>query len=118
MLTRVEQAAVILLPMQLDQRIGERAQHIATGTPIIDPGHFAPIGHIHTAQEQARFGRQACGLEQRKGGMARANGKLGHHLTLSRACAHQIGTPPPPKGKAQRIEQDGFSRACFTGQHV
>ena len=49
---RVQQAPVIVLAMQFDQRIGQGAQHFGADAAVVDPCGFTPVAGVDTAQDQ------------------------------------------------------------------
>ena len=115
----VQEAAVILLPMQLDQCVGQGAQDLAPGAAVIDIGLLSTVRRADAAQDQAvAFVGQACFGQNGMGGMAGRQGKFRRHLALRGPGAHQIGPPAPSQHKAKRIQKDRLSRPRLARQHV
>ena len=118
MRARVEQTAIVLLPVQLDKGGREPAQHLARDAAIVDPGGLAPVGGIDPAQDQIVLGGQP-GLGQHVArGVVRRQLEHRHHLAPLSPRAHQIGPSAPAQHEAETIEQDRFARAGLSGEHV
>ena len=89
------------------------------------PGSGAlPVGTIHSFC-QTLLGRFACetGLDpgfgqNRQRGMARRQVKHRCNLALFCPGAHQFSPPAPAQHKPQTVQQNGFARTGFPGQHV
>ena len=114
----VQKAAVVMLAMQFHQRIRQRAQHLARAPPVINPSRFSPLRRVDPPQDQLIPARQARLLQHRMCGVVRTQIKPRRDLALRRALAHQIRTPAPAQHKAERVQQDRFTRPCLAGQHV
>ena len=115
---RVQQAAVVMLAMQLNQRFREAAQDLSRAATVIDPSGFAAICGVDTAQDELIASRQPCVFEH---GMSRVTGrqiKPGGDFPLIGPLPHQIGTPAPAQHKTQGIQQDRLARPGLAGQHV
>ncbi len=115
---RVQQAPIVMLPMQFHQRFGKAAQHFAGGPTIIDPGGLAPVRRIHPAQDQLVTAGQSGVLKDVMGGMIRGQIEDGNNFALRCPLSHQFRTPAPTQNKTQRIQQDRFARAGFSREHV
>ena len=114
----VEQAAVVMLAVQLHQRLRQAPQHLAAGASVVDPAGLAAIGAVDPAQDQLFRDWQPGVFQHRAGGMA--GGQLEHRgdLALRGAAAHQLGAAAPAQHEAQRIQQDRLAGAGLAGQYV
>ena len=70
MTTRVQQPAVIMLPMQFHKRFGQIAQHFPTDPAVIDPRSLAPVACVDPAQDQLVLNCDACVFQHRMCRMA------------------------------------------------
>ena len=116
---RVQQTAIIMLPMQFHQRLGQVAQHIARDAVVIDPGRLAPIQRVDPPQDQFTLVQPKPRLIQNRPGRM-VGGQVEHrrHAALRRALTHQFGPSAPAQHETQRIQQDRLSRPGFARQHV
>ena len=118
MTTRIEQATVIILPMQLDQMLRQRPQHITRTAPIIDPRGLATIACVHPPQNKFARLWNARFFQDSKGRMPVRQIKHGRNFPLRRTAAHKFCPPPPAKHKAKRVEQNRLTCPCFAREHV
>ena len=114
----VKQPAVVMLSVQLDQRLGQGAQHLARAAAIVDPSRFTPVGPVDTAQDQLCPAGQARLFQHRVGCVAFGQVEPCRDLALRRALTHQIGAPAPAQHEPEAIEQDRFTCPGFAGQNV
>ena len=49
MTTRVQQTPVVMLTVQFDQRFGQCAQNLTTGSSVVDPSRLAPVTRVNPA---------------------------------------------------------------------
>mmetsp|Transcript_18269 Transcript_18269/g.28994 ORF Transcript_18269/g.28994 Transcript_18269/m.28994 type:complete len:251 (+) Transcript_18269:273-1025(+) len=115
---RVQQAPVIMLTMQFNQRVGERAQHFARAATVIDPGRLATVSRVHAAQDQFVSARQASLVQHGVCRVIRGQIKPRRNLPLRGPLTDQIGAAPPAQHKAQTVQKNGFARPGFPGQHI
>ena len=113
----VEQAAVVLLAVQLDQRVGERPQRLGGHPAVVDPGLPPAVGARRAAQDQlVRAGQPGLG-QQRRRRVAVGQHELRRHLALGGAGAH-LAAAAPAEHEAEAVEQDRLAGAGLAGQHV
>jgi hypothetical protein len=108
---RVQQAAVVVLAVELDQRLGEAAQHLARGAAVVDPGGLAAVGRVHPAQDQLVLAAAIpASASSSAPGMAGESSEHRLDLALRGARAHQFRPAAPAQHETQRIEQDRLAR--------
>ncbi len=115
---RVQQAPIVMLPMQFHQCFRQAAQHFAGGAAVIHPSRLAPVCRIHPAQDQFITARQSGVLKDVMGGMIRGQIEDGNNFALRCPLPDQFRAPAPAQNKTQRIQQDRFARAGFSREHV
>ena len=118
MAARVQQAAVVLLAMQFDQRIRQRPQHLARGPAVIDPGGLAAISGVDPAQDQLVLHRQAGFGQNCQGRVAGRQIETGGHFALFGTAAHQFRPPAPTEHEPQGIQQNGFAGPSLASQNI
>ena len=64
----VDQRALVVLAVDLDQRLAQLLHHLHAHRLIVDESAGAPVGELHAAQDQVVLGRDVVGLSR----MARA----------------------------------------------
>ena len=116
----VDQRALVVLAVDFDQRRADRLQRLHADRLIVDEGAGAAIGELHAAQDHL------AGFElvvepvvgkDRGGRMALRHIEHRGDLPLLRAVADQAGVAAAAERERKCIEQDGFARAGFAGQH-
>ena len=53
---RIDQRAVVMLAVDLDERGADRAQHLHADRLVVDEGAGAPVRELHPAQDQVAVG--------------------------------------------------------------
>jgi hypothetical protein len=115
---RIEQPPVVVLPVQFDQRVGQRPEHLARRAAVVDEGRLAPVPRVDPPQDQLVRARKPRLLQHRPAGMILAEVELCRHFPLLGARANQIRPPAPAEHEAERVEQDRLSRPGLSRQHV
>ncbi len=85
----VDQRALVVLAMDLDQRGTELLHHLHAHRLVVDKGARAPVGELHPAQDQLVLGGNVIGFENGARRMRAGDLKGSGHLTLLDAVAHQ-----------------------------
>ena len=67
---RVDQRAVVVLPVDLDQGLTHLAQQLHTHADVVDEGAAPSVGPLHASQDQRVLGHDAVVGKQREHGMA------------------------------------------------
>ena len=98
----IDQRALVVLAVDLDQRAAEFLQHLHAHRLIVDEGARAPVGELHAAQDQFVLGRDIVGLEQRARRMSARHLEHRRHLALLDALPHQrlVAAGAEPSAKA------------------
>ena len=117
---RVDQPAVVVLAVQLDQRRGDRPQQRGADRLVVDEGLAPAVGAQRAAQDQ-RLARLDLdlGLGQRFAHRFGQRGELerrGNARPLL-ARADQRGFRPVAEHQPERVEQDRLARPGLAGQH-
>ena len=118
---RVEQAAIVMLAVNLDEQRAELAQQAGRDRLVVDEGAAAAVGLDDAADDErlARLAVQPVLGEQR----AAPDGPAGSSkATLTTACAwpgaDQAAVGARAERQAERVEQDRFARPGLAGQHA
>ena len=118
---RIDQAAIVVLAVQLHQERRQLAQQRDADGLVVDECLAAAIDFQLTLEDQrlARLDRDVGVVEQR-GDAGRQRGELEarHHARPVLAGAHQPAVGPRAEHQAQRVEQDRLARAGLAGQHA
>ena len=101
--------------MDVEQAVAEFAQLRGRGRAAVDPAAAAALQVDGAAQQQRVAGFEAAFVEP--GGESRVGIEFGAHVEPLGAFAHRAGVGPVAQRQLQRVDQDGFARAGFTGQH-
>ena len=117
MRARVDQGALVVLAVDLDQRTADVAHQRDAGRLVVDEDARAAVGRLHAAQDDVAVVVDGVFGEQRAGRMVARHVEDGDDLALRRAVAHQRGVAAGAKRQRQRVEQDGFAGTGFAGQH-
>ena len=117
MAIRVDQGAIVMLSVDLDQSLAHLAQELHAHGRVVDEGAASAVGSLHPPQDQIRFGLDAVGGQQRAYGVVPVQVENGRHLTLACTAPHQRGIASASKRKRKGVEQNRFSCAGFPGEH-
>ena len=117
---RIDQPAIVMLAVDLDQPPAQFAQKSGRGGLVVDEGAAAAVGLDDAADHQrlAGLGLEAVLGDQREGGMIAGQFEACRDHRLGRAVAHQPAIGARAERQAERIEQDRFSRPGLAGQHA
>ena len=113
----IDQRALVMLAVDLDQRRADGFQGLHADRLIVDEGAGAAVGELHAAQDHLAGIFEAVVAEDRRGRMALGHVEHRRHLALLGAVAHEAGIAAAAERQREGIEQDGFARAGFAGQH-
>ena len=117
MRARIDQRALVVLAVDLDQRVADVAHQRDAGRLVVDEDARAAIRRLHAAQDDVAVVLDGVFGQQRADRMVARHVEHGDDLALCRAVAHQRSVAAGAKRQRQRVEQDGFSGAGFAGQH-
>jgi hypothetical protein len=117
---RVEQAAIVMLAMDLDQAGADEAQQPGGRGLIVDVGPAAAIGPDHPANHErfARIGVEPAIGEDGEGRMVAGRIETRGDGRLRGALPHEPGIGARTERQAQRIQQNRFARPGFAGQRA
>ncbi len=113
----IDQRALVMLAVDLDQRGADRLQGLHADRLVVDEGAGAAVGKLHAAQNHLAGVVEAVFGEDLRGRMALGDVESRGHLALLRAMAHQARIAAAAERQREGIEQDGFARAGLAGQH-
>ena len=115
----IEQAAIVMLAVDFDQRAAQIAQQRGGTGLVVDEGAAATIG-LHRAADQQRFAGfdlDAIVGQQQRGAMTGGRRiEAGGNAGLRLPCPDQAAIGAGAERQPQRIEQDRLARAGFTGE--
>lgn len=104
-----------VLAMDVEQAVAKLAQLRGGGRAAVDPATAASLQVDGAAQQQGVAGFEAAFVEPCV--QVRIGVELGAHIEPFGAFAHSAGVGAVAQRQLQRVDQDGFARAGFTGQH-
>ena len=113
----VDQRAVVVLAVDLDQRRAERPQRLHAHRLVVDEGAGAAVGELHAPQDQLVVGLDAVVGDQRAHRMVARQLERRRHLPLLRAMAHQRGVAARAERQREGIQQDRLAGAGLAGEH-
>src|SRR5208337_4516231 len=107
---RIEQGAIVVLPMDLDEQPAELTQQAGGHWPIVEEGFGPAIGELDTSQHQRLALVEAMLAKQASGWMARRQvERCGNACRLS-ALAHKAAIAARSQRKAEAIEYNRLAR--------
>ena len=113
----IDQRALVVLAVNLDQRRADRFQGLYADRLIVDEGAGAAVGQLHPAQDHLTGILKAVVAEDHRGRMALWNIEHRGDLALFDAMPDQTSIAASAQRQREGIEQDGFAGAGFAGQH-
>ena len=90
---------IIMLTVQLHQRIRQLSENLARTPPVIHPGGLAPVTCIDPTQNQMIPDRQTRSFQHIPCRMMRVQMKFGSHFALRSALPDKFGTAAPTQNK-------------------
>ena len=113
---RVDQCAVVMLAVDLDQSLPHLAQQLDADADVVDEGAAPAVGPLHAPQDEPVLGLDAVLGQEREHGMALGKLENRRHLALSLALAHERSIAATADGEREGIEQDRLAGAGFAGE--
>ncbi len=113
----VDQRAVVVLAVDLDQRRAERPQRLHAHRLVVDEGAGAPVGKLRAAQDQFVVRLNAVVGGERADRMVARQLEGGGHLPLLGAVAHQGGVAARAERQRKGVEQDRLAGAGLAREH-
>ena len=114
---RIDQGAVIVLAVNLDQRLSHLAQQLHAHAGVVDEGAAPSVGALDPAQDQGVIGGDAVLGQEREHRMAVGQVEHRRDLALARAAAYQRSVAAPANSEREGVEQDRLAGAGLAGQH-
>ena len=114
--SRLDEGALVVLPVDFHQRRAERAQHLNAHRLIVDEGAGPPVGDLHAPHDQLVLAGEAVLREQAARRMLLAELEDRGHLPLLGAFADQRRLPTRAEREREGIEQDRFAGSGLAGQ--
>ena len=113
----IDQRAVIVLAMDLDQELACLAHQLNGNRLVVDIGLGAAIGGLNPAENQIAIVVDAVFAHQQPGRMGHSDIENRRHLPLVATVTHQRTVAPATQRQRQTVEQDGFSGTRFPREH-
>ncbi len=114
----VDQRAVGMLAVDLGQRTGDLAQQVEAHRLVVDGGAARAVGILDAADDEFALGIDALLLQDGEG---RVRCAAARRPPSPRRARHRPApgeeSPAGAQRQSQRIEQDGFARTRFAGEH-
>ena len=120
MAARIEQAAIVMLAVNLDQQGAELALQAGGDRLVVDEGAAAAVGLDDAADDQrlARLPGEPVLVEQGQRRVAGGDLEGDADRRLPLPAAHQSAVRAHAEREPQSVEQDRFSGAGLAGQHA
>ena len=106
-----------MLPVNLDQRRGQRLQRLCAERLIVDKGTRAAVGELHAPQDNLVCSGDVVRRHERARRVAGRQLERRRHLPLLRALAHEGSVAAGAQSKRKGVEHDGFARAGLAREH-
>ena len=113
---RIDQRALIMLPVNLDQRSANGLHGLHAHRLVIDEGAGPAVRKLHAAQNQFVLGWNAVLIDQRANRMVFREIERRRHLALLGAMPNQRNVAARTERKRKRIKQDRLAGAGLAGQ--
>ena len=114
---RIDERAVVMLSVDLDQRAGDHAQRLRADGLIVDEGARAPVRHLHAPQHEIAVDVDRLFVRYLSRHMIGRRVEHSRHLPLRLAAAHQRAVAARAEGEREGVEQDRFAGARLAGEH-
>ena len=113
----IDQRAVVVLAVDLDQRLAELLHHLHAHRLVVDEGAGAPVAELHAAQDQLVLGGDVVGGQHGVRRVVAGDVEGGDHLALPLALAHQGLVAAGAQSQGEGVEQDRLAGAGLAGEH-
>ena len=118
MARRIDEGAVVVLPVDLDGRRADGAQNLDADRLVVDEGAGAPVGELDPTQDQVALRIDVALRRDAPGGMVWSEIEHGRDLALLLAVAHEAPVAAAAQRQRESVEQDRFPRAGLAGEHA
>ena len=116
---RRQKAPIVVLAVDLHQRLANGAQGLAADTLIVDESAGRAVGAGDAAEKEAVILPRQPGVRHQGADRVICAGRQsGGHLPVGGAFAHQPLGVAKAEREAERVEKDGLARPGLSGQHV
>src|SRR5215471_5895925 len=112
----IDQRAIVMLAMDLDQGLAHLPQELHAHADIVDEGAAPAVSPLYAAQNEAVSRLKPVRGEKLEHEMVRRKIEARRYLALRGAPPHQGGVSPASNGEGESIEQNRFAGAGFPGQ--
>ena len=113
----VGQRAIVVLAVDLDQRLAELLHDLHAHRLVVDEGAGAAVGELGAAQDQLVLVGDVVGLEDRARRVIAADLEHGGDLPLLRALADQRLVAAAAERQREGVQQDRLAGAGLAGEH-
>ncbi|KAF0119280.1 MAG: hypothetical protein FD152_4532, partial [Xanthobacteraceae bacterium] len=114
---RLDQRAVGVLAVDLDERTADGAQHLHAHRLVVDEGAGAAVGQLHAPEDHVPFGIEVGLGRDAAGRVVERHVEDGGHLPLVLAMADESGIATGAERQRSGVEEDGLAGAGLTRQH-
>ncbi len=113
----IDQRALVVLAVDLDQRGAEFLHDLHAHRLIVDKGARAPVRELYAAQNEFVLGRDIVGLKQRARRMSAPHFENRRHLALLDPLPHQRLVAAGAQSQGKGVEQNRLAGAGLAGEH-
>ena len=113
----VDKCTIVMLAVNFDEKPTGLAHQRNGCRLVVDEDAGAAVAVLDTAKHDIAVIVEPVVADHLAHGMIGAHIEGGRDLPLVGAMADKRTVAPPAKGERERIEQDGFARAGFAGEH-
>ena len=116
---RIDQRAVVVLAVDLDERRADRSQHLHADRLVVDEGARAPVRELDAAQDQVAVDVD-IGPWRDRGGPGWPAGRSNTAVTWPACspCRTRRAVAAPAEREREGIEQDGLAGARLAREHA
>ena len=113
---RIDERALVMLAVDLDERGADRAQHLHAHRLVVDEGAGAAVRELHPAQDEVAVGVDLGALGDAARRMVAGEIEDGGDLPLRLAVAHEPAVAAGAERQRKGVEEDRFAGAGLAGQ--
>jgi hypothetical protein len=108
---RIDERALVMLAVDLDERGADRAQHLHAHRLVVDEGAGAAVRELHPAQDEVAVGVDLGALGDAARRMVAGEIEDGGDLPLRLAVAHEPAVAAGAERQRKGVEEDRFAGA-------
>ena len=113
---RIDERALVMLAVDLDERGADRAQHLHAHRLVVDEGAGAAVRELHPAQDEVAVGVDLGALGNAARGMVAGKIEDGGDLPLRLAVAHEPAIAAGAERQRKGVEEDRFAGSGLAGE--